>query len=240
MAYQHIQKTDFIPIAAWRTAVLHYQNGKQQALQDIYLFLEHKFKPQIQQKYGVTTDDFLSVLDDKVTDLIIRTIDHTIEIKGQQIDNYLFNAINNVYLDRLRKQNTNKAKKYSVVTLNEVIINQVKEEASKTTEVFEQEDQEQEVLLQGLKKVINRLNPIEKTFVTGIMEGKKTTVIIRELGHEHFLRKIGFSEDALETMSIESIKKKASDKSYYFVSKLFDKMRNRLFQEISPLKIKQL
>lgn len=235
-----MRNTDFIPIDAWKAAVRHYQNGKQQALQEIYLFLEQKFKPQIQYKYGITIDDFLSVLDDKLTDLIIRTIDQTIQIKGQQIDNYLFNAINNIYLDRLRKQHTNKAKKHQLVALNEVIISQIKQEEPKTIETFEQEDQEQEALLQGLKKVISRLNPIEKVFVTGIMEGKKTTAIIRELGHEHFLRKIGFSEDALRTMSIESIKKKASDKSYYFVTKLFEKMRNGLFQEISPLKIKHL
>jgi len=235
-----MQNTNFIPITTWRAAVQHYQNGEQQLLQEIYLFLEKKFKPQIQAKYGVTVDDFLSVLDDKLTDLIIRTIDQTIQIKGQQIDNYLFNAINNTYLDRLRKKNTNKAKKHRLVALNEVIISQVKQEESKTIEVYEQEDQEQEALLQGLKRVISRLNPIEKSFVAGIMEGKKTTVIIRELGHEHFLRKTGFPKGSLKKMSSESIKKKASDKSYYFVTKLFEKMRNGLFQEISLLNIKQL
>ena len=235
-----MKNNNFIPIETWITAVYHYQQDNQQLLQEAYLFFEQKFKPQIRRKFGVTNNDFLSVLDDKVADLIIRTIDNTIHFTGKQVDSYLYNAICNHYFDRIKKKNTKKAKAHQLVSLQDIPVNLLQGEQPEPIEIFTQEAQQKEALLQGLNKVIGQLDPMEKLFVEKIMAGKKITAIVEEVGYKNFLTKIDVAEVLLEAMPFELLKNKAKSKAYYFVSKLFDKMRAAIFQETRRLNIEQL
>ena len=185
------------------------------------------------KKYGLEANDFLSVLDDKLADLIIRTMDRTIHFSETNVDSYLFRSINNHYLDTLRRKQTNKAQRQQTVTLDQVPLHILKHEHQQNLAHLEAKQQQLETQLFTLQKIIAQLNPTEKAFIEGMMEGKKRVTILRELGYKEFLEKTGFSKFSIAEMSPETIQKKARDRAYYFIPKLFDKIRNAIFQEMS-------
>ena len=100
---------------SWNHILEAMKKGNQNPFNQAYNLLIKKFRPQFTQKYHSVDADFDSIFNDKIIEILHRSLNGTLIVKNEYVDGVLYRAIDNRYREIIRKSGTRKAQAKPVI-----------------------------------------------------------------------------------------------------------------------------